>query len=72
MLTSQEEMKTRIDDLIPWMDTWHEETKACWEAMETCIGKTEAKIETDHEQINAKIQTGLEEVTAMGLEANSE
>jgi hypothetical protein len=43
------------------MDTWHEETKAC-------LGKTE----TGHEQINAEIQTDLEEVKDMGLEANPE
>jgi hypothetical protein len=40
--------------------------------MEACLGKTEARIETSHEQIDTEINTGLEEVEAMDLEANSE
>jgi hypothetical protein len=48
------------------MDVWLEGTKDCQEAMEACLGMTEAS----QEQINAKIKSGLEEVKAMDLEAN--
>jgi hypothetical protein len=62
--TSQEEMETRIVTVTSRMDIWLEEKKVYRETTEACLGKTEARIGTDQEQIDAEINTGLEEVKA--------
>jgi hypothetical protein len=40
------------------------------ESTKACLGKTEARIQTGQEEINAEIKTDMEDVEATDLEAN--
>jgi hypothetical protein len=74
---NQEEMKAQVGYLASQMDMMEarmdsslEEMKASLGPMEACLGKTEVRVETGQDPVEAKIKTGLEERKATSLEAN--
>jgi hypothetical protein len=72
MVSNQERMKAKTDASLKEIIV---EMRAWWKKMEgikACPERMENRIETDQEPKEAKIKTGLVEVQAMDLEANSE
>jgi hypothetical protein len=49
-----------------------EETNACRDKTQVCLGKIEATIKVGQEEMRAKIKTGLEEKKATELEDNQQ
>jgi hypothetical protein len=64
-----------MDEITAEMKANHEskaEMKAWLEETKTCLGTTEARIETGQEQMEAEIRPDLEEMNATGWKANQE
>jgi recombinational DNA repair ATPase RecF len=72
METNQERMKAKIDANLQEITV---EMRAWWKKMEMMKAypeRLETRIETNQEPMEAEFKTGLAEVEAMDLEANSE
>jgi hypothetical protein len=56
MRAGHEKMKDGHEKVKAMMEVWLEETNDGQEAKESCLGKTEAMIRVDHEEIEPKLR----------------